>query len=68
MSLERKDVRAKLDPELHAALDEICEQLGTTHADWIESIIAPVLHKRIAETIELAQRFQRRGITGSARE
>ena len=68
MSLERKDVRAKLDPELHSALDEICEQQGTTHADWIESVIAPVLRKRIMETLELAERFQRRGITGSNRE
>lgn len=68
MSLERKDVRAKLDAELHAALNEICEQLGTTHADWIESIIAPVLRSRIAATLELADRFQRRGITGSGRE
>lgn len=68
MSLERKDVRAKLDPELHSALDEICAQLGTTHADWIESIIAPVLRRKIMETIELAERFQRRGITGSGRE
>lgn len=68
MSLERKDVRAKLDADAHAALDEICEQLGTTHADWIESVIAPVLRQKIRETLELAQRFQRRGITGRDRE
>lgn len=68
MSLERKDIRAKLDPELHAALDEICEAAGTTHADWIESVIAPVLRQKVEDTLELAQRFLRRGITGSKRE
>lgn len=68
MSLDRKDARLKLDPELHDALDEICSQLGTTHADWLESIVAPVLRQKIMETIELAQRFQRRGISGSNRE
>lgn len=68
MSLERKDVRAKLDPELHSALDEICEQLGTTHADWIESVIAPVLRQKVDDTLELANRFLRRGITGKSRE
>ena len=28
MSLERKDIRAKLDPDLHAALKAICDELG----------------------------------------
>lgn len=68
MSVDRKDVRAKLDESEHAALDEICAQQGTTHADWIESVIAPVLRKHVMDTIELAERFRRRGITGKTRE
>ena len=68
MSLERKDVRSKLDPELHAALDAICNEKGVTQADWIESVIAPVLREKVAETMRLADEFRRRGIVGNDRD
>lgn len=68
MSLERKDVRAKLDPELHGALNVICERDGLTQADWIESVIAPLLRKEIQDTVKTYDAFLRAGIIGSDRE
>jgi len=68
MSLERKDVRAKLDPELHAALVEICDLEGITQAEFVEAVLVPVLHKRVHDAIALSRAAERAGITGSDRE
>ncbi len=68
MSIERKDVRAKLDPELHAALKEICDLEGITTAEFVEAVLVPVLQKRIHDAIALARAAERAGITGSGRE
>lgn len=68
MSLARKDERFKLDPDDHATLEEICEHAGMKHGDWLESIIVPILRQKARETLELAERLKRRGITGQTRE
>ena len=68
MSLERKDVRAKLSPERHAQLVEICKVDGVDMGDFIESLLLPVIEKRVHDAIELATRLQRLGISGSSRE
>ena len=65
MSLERKDVRAYLDADLDAALTAICNVKGTTKADWIESVIAPVLREIVRENSELHDAFRRGGILRS---
>lgn len=67
MSLERKDIRAKLDPELHAALTEICALDGVEIAEFIESLLVPVIRKRCSDAIALAQALERQGISGSGR-
>lgn len=63
MSLDRKDIRASLDADLHAALKEICDLDGVTTAEFIESLLAPIIRKRIHDTIELADRLRRVGIS-----
>ena len=68
MSLERKDVRASLDADLHAALKEICDLDGVTTAEFIEALLAPVLRKRIHDTIELSDRLRRIGISRTSSE
>lgn len=68
MSLERKDVRASLDADLHAALKEICDLDGVTTAEFIEALLAPVLRKRIHDTIELSDRLRRIGISRNEAE
>lgn len=68
MSLERKDVRAKLDSELHAALVEICRLDGTEIGEFVERLLVPVIRKRIHDAIELGLAAERLGISGNARD
>lgn len=68
MSLERKDIRAKLDAELHVALVEICDLDGVTQAEFIEAVLVPVLRKRIHDAIALASAARRAGISGNVGE
>ena len=63
MALERKDVRASLDADLHGILKDICEHENVTTAEYIEALLVPVLEKRYHDTMELARKFQRRGIS-----
>lgn len=65
MSLDRKDIRAKLDPDAHAQLRAICEIDGLDMGDFIEAALLPVIAKRVHDAIELAARLQRAGISGS---
>lgn len=65
MSLDRKDIRAKLDPDKHAQLRAICEIDGIDMGDFIEAALLPVITKRVHDAIELAARLQRAGIAGS---
>jgi hypothetical protein len=68
MSLERKDVRAYLDPDDHRALVAICNIDGTTISEFIESLIVPVIRKRVHDAVLLAQEFRREGTSGKGRE
>lgn len=65
MCLERKDIRAKLDPDLHAKLKAICELDGVEMSDWVERVIVPVIEKRAHDAIALAERLQRLGFSGT---
>lgn len=68
MSLERKDIRAKLSAERHAQLRAICEIDGVDMGDWIEAVLLPVIEKRVHDAIALAAALPRPGITGNVRE
>jgi hypothetical protein len=68
MALERKDVRAKLDPELHAALAEMCALDGVEIAEFIESLLVPVIRKRCSDAIALSRALQKTGFSGTDRE
>lgn len=68
MAIDRKDVRAKLDPDLHAALKAMCDLDDIDMGEWIEAQIVPLIKKRIHDATVLASEFQRLGITGSGRE
>lgn len=52
MSLDRQDVRARLDPELHAALVALCDIDGITVAEFIENLLAPVIEDRVRKIIK----------------
>lgn len=66
MAIERKDVRAKLDDDMHASLKAICDLDGIDMGEFIEQILVPVIQKRVHDAMLLAERLQRLGITGSA--
>ena len=68
MSLERKDIRAKLDPDTHAQLKAICDVDGVDMGDFIEACVLPVVQKRVHDAMVLTDALQRQGITGNNRE
>jgi len=68
MALERKDIRAKLDADVHAQLKAICDVDEVDVGDFIESVLLPVIKKRVHDASVLAARLARLGITGSGRE
>lgn len=68
MSLERQDVRAKLDPDDHRALVRICDIDGVTIAEFIERLVVPVIRKRVHDANLLARDFPLPGTSGSSRE
>ena len=47
MALDRKDVRAKLDPDIHAALIVILDADGTDIAAYIESELTRFVSQRV---------------------
>jgi hypothetical protein len=68
MSIERKDIRAKLDPEIHAALAVICDADGVELGEFIEREIERVVRKRVHDAQAIAGRLQGWGKSGSGRE
>jgi hypothetical protein len=68
MSLDRKDIRAKLSHEHHAQLRAICEVDGVDIGDWVECILVPVIERRVREAIELAAKLPTPGKPGRAQE
>ena len=68
MSLDRKDIRAKLDPEWHEALIKICARDGIDVGAFIEREIERVLSERIHGWILDSRVFESLGITGKLRD
>ncbi len=68
MALERKDVRAKLDADLHAAMKAVAEADGMDDGEWIESVLVPEIKRRVHAAKLIAERVERWGKTGKARE
>lgn len=65
MSLERKDVRLKLDAEMHSKLRAICELDDIDIAEFIESVLVPVIERRVRDAIGLSDKLQKLGIIGN---
>lgn len=68
MALERKDIRAKLDPDMHAALSVLCDVDGCDLGEFIEREIVRVVLKRCHAASVIAERTARLGINGNVRE
>ena len=68
MSIERKDIRSKLDHDAHAKLKAICDIDGVDMGEFIESVLLPVIEKRVHDAMMLSNELARQGITGNKRE
>lgn len=68
MALERKDVRAKLDAQMHKALTIICDADHMDICDWIEQLIEIEIRRRVHEAQSIAAETADLGITGNQRE
>jgi hypothetical protein len=71
MSLERRDVRFKLDPNDHEAAKIVSEHDGMDLGEWVEGLILAELNRRAAqaaEAIALHERLTRLGVSGNNRE
>lgn len=68
MALERKDIRAKLDHDMHAKLKAICDIDGVDMGEYIEAVLLPIIEKRVHDAMMLANELARQGITGNNRE
>ena len=64
MSIERKDIRSKLDHDAHAKLKAICDIDGVDMGEFIESVLLPVIEKRVHDAMMLSNELQRLGISG----
>lgn len=56
MSLERKDIRLKVDADVHQALLAICEADGLDISEFVESLIVPIVVKRVHRAHHIASR------------
>lgn len=68
MSLERKDVRAKLDPDTHAALVVLAEIDQLDIGEFVERELVRVINERVHAATVIAERCARLGISGNRRE
>ena len=68
MSLERKDVRAKLDGEPHAKLVAICRNRGIEISEFVEAVVISEVDRITHEAIGIADDLRRQGISGIERD
>ena len=68
MSLERKDLRLKLDADTHAGLDVLADVDGKQLSDLAEEIIGEYVRRRIHAATLVAARAARLGLSGNRRE
>lgn len=66
MSLERKDVRLKLDPDMHRAVSNLSDRDQLDIAEWVEKVVvAAVLRRAHAARLD-AEATAHLGTTGIA--
>jgi len=68
MALDRKDIRAKLDPDMHEALTVLCEVDQVDLGEFIERELSRVIRRRVHEANLIAEKTRRLGMIGNRRE
>jgi len=64
MALERKDVRAAVDDEVHKALVIFARRAGITVAEYVEGLIQHDVSTKVSKTIGDYHELARAGIVG----
>jgi hypothetical protein len=65
VTLERKDLRLKLDDDDHQRLRLIAESEGCEMAEWAEKVLVDVMRARIHKATVLADKARRSGLSGN---
>jgi hypothetical protein len=68
VSLERKDVRFKLAPDMHQALTVLAEIAQVDIGEFVELVVQREVLKRVHDATVIAERTARLGINGNSRE
>lgn len=68
MSLDRKDIRAKLEADMHRALVRLAEAEGLDIGEFIERELLIVIRREVHRAMFIASGLQDLGKTGSSRE
>lgn len=68
MSLERKDVRFKLSPDMHAALTVLADTAQVDIGEFVEMVVQREVVRRVHEAHRIHAQTERLGITGIGRE
>ena len=68
MSIERKDLRIKVDHDIHAGLSLLADCDEKDIAEWCEVVLAAEVRRRIHAATVIAERASRLGIAGTGRE
>lgn len=68
MSLDRKDVRLKLDADWHQMLSAIAENDHADLGEWVERLVVREIGRRVHEANVIAAAAERSGISGKSRE
>lgn len=66
MSLERKDLRLKMDADDHAGLSLCAEADECDLAEWAERVLVRAVRRRIHAAQRIAKAAERLGIAGKA--
>lgn len=68
MSLERKDLRTKLDPDYHRALAGVAEADGMEIGEWVERLVVRELDRIAHEARLKAEATAHLGKSGNLRD
>ena len=66
MTIERKDLRLKLDADDHAGLSLLAEADEVDLSEWAERLLKREIRRRVHAARVLASKAQRLGIAGNA--
>ena len=68
MSLDRKDVRFKLAPDMHQALTVLAECAQVDIGEFVELVVQREVVRRVHEASLIHERTARLGLAGISRE